>query len=317
MIRILVPLDGSALAEEALLHARAIAKVFPAEVTLLRAIFESRAGTAVQMDSVDFALWRHQAQAYLRDLQEEHATEDMPIRCEVLEGIPAETIISHIKQAKPDLLVLTRYGRGNARDFATGGTAQKIVSGVDCSVLLLDPRTPVQHELTYHRILVPVDDSKESDCAVAVATMIAEIHGASLLLLHVVEEPHLPDSLPASRHGRELVSEMHRLVRHEATRRLHELAERITKSVTVKTQILLTSDAALAIESTSEDNDSDLLLLHLPKTAPTAARRYGLVNQLLIQYSHKALFVLQPSAGEGFASNFRSVYLDDQCLEAS
>jgi nucleotide-binding universal stress UspA family protein len=316
MIRILVPLDGSTVAEEALNHALLIAKTFPAELILLRVIAESDTGEAVRMDSVDFALRRHQAQAYLDRLLDKYATERMSIRCEVAEGNPAETIVRFMATTKPDLLVLTRYGGGNAQDFAVGGTAQKIISSADCSVLLLDPHNPIEPEKNYHRILVPIDDSKDSDCAVAVATMIAEIHDASLLLLHVIEEPCLPRSLPATLHARRLVNEMHRIIRHEAQRNLLELAAKIPKNITVETRVLVSSDTSFAIESTAEDHDSDLLLLHTVDAAPEGGRRNGSVNQSLIQYSHKPLFILQPSAGEGFASNFRSVYLDEQYLEA-
>jgi len=316
MIRILVPLDGSTAAETALKHAVSIAKAFPAELILLRVTAESDTGAMVRTDSVDFALWRHQALAYLTGLLGKYAAKGMSIRCEVAEGNPAETIIQFMSRIKPDLLVLTRYGRGNARDFATGGTAQKVVSSTDCSVLLLDPRSPIDPEQIYRRILVPIDDSKDSDCAVAVAAMIAEIHNASLLLLHVTEELHLPPSLPATRHARQLVNEMHRIVRHEAERRLSELAAKIPKQITVETRTLVSSDRSLAIESTAEDHDSDLLLLHTVDAGLEGGHRYGSVNQSLIQYSHRPLFILQSTAGEGLASNFRSVYLDEHCLEA-
>ena len=73
MIRILIPLDGSPVAEESLIHAIAIAKTFPAEQILLRVIAESDTGAAVRMDSIDFALWRHQARAYLDRLLDRYA----------------------------------------------------------------------------------------------------------------------------------------------------------------------------------------------------------------------------------------------------
>ncbi len=316
MIRILIPLDGSSVAEQSLVHAIAISKTFPAELILLRVIAESDTEKTVRMDSVDFALWRRQAKTYLDGLLDQHATPDLPIRCEVAEGQPAETIVQFIASTKPDLLVLTRYGRGNAEDFATGGTAQKIVSSVDCSVLLLDPRGPTNSDDKYRRILVPIDDGKDSDCAVAVATIIAEIRDASLLLLHVTDEPHLPSGLPATRHARQLVTEMRRLIRHEAERRLRELAAKIPPKVAVDTRVLISPDISLAIESTAEEHNSDLLLLHTNGSQTEQGRRYDAVSQALILHSHRPLFILRPPAGEGLASNFRSVYLDEQRLEA-
>ena len=317
MIRILIPLDGSSPAEAAIVHACSIARTFPAELILLRVISEADNGTSVHMDTVDLALWRHQARSYLDSLIGKYSTSGMSIRCEVAEGSPAETIVQFMVRTKPDLLVLTRFGRGNAQDFATGGTAQKIMSCANCSVLLLDPRKPIDRELGYHRILVPIDEDKGSDCAVAIAAMIAEIHASSLLLLQVIEKPHLPRSFPATVHARQLVSEMLHIIRHESERRLSELAAKIPKHINVETRVLVSSETSFAIESTAEDCNCDLLLLHTPDTGPASTHRYGEVNQSLIQYSHRALFILQSSAGEGLASNFRSVYIDEQCREAS
>lgn len=312
MIRILIPLDGSSAAEESLTHAIAIAKTFPAELTLLRVIADADANTAVRTDAIDFALWRHQAQAYLDSLRDQHTTPDLPIRCEVAEGCAAEAIIRRVAKEKPDLLVLTRFGLGNAQDFATGGTAQKVVSSIDSSVLLLDPRHRRAENQCYRRILVTIDDSKESDCAVAVAAMIAERHDASLLLLQVAEEPHLPSGLPATRHARELINEMQRLIRHEAERRLRELAAKIPPQVAVTTRVLVSRDIALAIESSAEDHNSDLLLLHTSGAGTPTGPRYDSVSQALISYSHRPLFILRDPVKQGHASNFRSVYLNER-----
>jgi nucleotide-binding universal stress UspA family protein len=317
MIRILVPLDGSPAAEASLNHAIAIAKAFPAELILLRVIAEPGTGSAVRTDSVDFALWHQQAQSYLEDLVDRYAIQALSTRCDVAEGRPAETILQFIGDSKPDLLILTRYGHGNAQGFATGGTAQKVISSVDCSVLLLDPGHPIDPEQHYRRILVPIDDTKDADCAVAIATMIAEVHNASLLLLHVIDEPRLPSGLPANRHARDLVNEMHRLIRGEAERRLRQMAAKIPPHVAVDTRVLVSPDTSLAIESTADDDECSLLLLHTIGSEPGQTSRYDPVSQSLILYSHLPLFILRAGASEHLASNFRSVYLDQPSLQAS
>lgn len=316
MLRILVPLDGSSAAEDALKHAISITKTFSAELILLRVIAEADSAAAVRIDSVDFALWRHQATNYLNSLIEHYATTKVSIRAQVAEGNAAETVVQFMRTEKPGLVVLTRYGSGNAMDFAAGGTAQKIVASAECSVLLLDPHKRMDPEVEYKRILVPVDGSKGSDCAVAIATMLADTHNASLVLLHVSEDPCLTKSIPATQHAQTLTNEMHRLIRHEAERRLGELATNISKKLVVERRVLVSSDPPFAIESVAEEDDSDLLLLHATTAGSTGNLRLGSINQSLIQYSHRALFILQPSAGEGFLSQFRSIYLDESHVEA-
>lgn len=316
MIRILIPLDGSSAAEEALDHALPIAKTFPATIVLLRVIADTANDAIVRKDSVDFALSRHQAQGYLDALLRRYAAHGVTMRSEIAEGDPAETIVHMLRKTNYDLLVLTRYGSGDAQAFSAGGTAQKIVSSANCSVLLVDPRRTMGETKTYYRILVPIYDGRDSECAVAVATMIAKIQHASLVLLHVTEQPRIPEGLPDTRHAHGLMREMSRIIQHEAERRLHELAAKIPKEVDVETRVLVATDIAYAIESTAEACDSDLLLLHKINGGSDGGLRYASVNQSMIQYSHRPLFILQPSTGGAFMSNFRSVYLDECQLEA-
>ncbi len=313
MIRILVPLDGSVVAEYSIHHALAIARSFPAEIVLLRVINEPDGAAITRADSVDLALWRYQAKSYLDRLRDKYLAEKIAIRNEVVIGRPAEVIVEAMTAAKPDLLILTRYGRGNAKNFSAGGTAQKIVASASCSVLLLDRGDPTASDGNYRRILVPIDDSKESDCAVAVATMIAEVHGASLLLLHVTEEPHLPTGLPVTRHILSLKSELLRVIRNEADRRLCELAANIPNDIRVATRVFVSANVPATIEATAKELDSDMVLLH---TTDTGVGGPGAVNQSLIQICRRPLFILRPSAAEEFASNFRSVFLDEPLLEA-
>jgi nucleotide-binding universal stress UspA family protein len=317
MIKILIPLDGSSIAERAIYHAHAISKAFPAELVLLRVVADTDSSGTVRKDCVDFALWRRQAQAYLDGLAKDFSSEELTIRGEVAEGSPAATIVKYAKRTEPDLLVLSRYGRGNAREFAVGGTAQKIVTSVNCSILLLDPAKTVEPDKTYRRILVPIYDGRECDGVVGIAAMIAEIHGSSLMLLHVSDEPQLPRGLPPTRHSRQLVNEMHRIIRHAAQQRLQVLAAGMPGNIKVEKRILISMDPSLAIESTADDYNCDLLLLHSTNSGADLERRHNAVNQSLVQYSHNPLFILQSSGLEGFASNFRSVYLDRQSMEAS
>jgi nucleotide-binding universal stress UspA family protein len=316
MLQILIPLDGSAAAEEALNHALLIARTFPAELILLRVISEPGNGQPVRTDSVDRALCLHQAQSYLQGLLKKHATKDVLFRCEVAEGNAAETIVQFMARTKPDLLALTRYGRGNAHGFSAGGTAHKVISCASCSVLLIDPRVPIDCEQNYQRIMVPIDEAKESDCALAIAAMIAEIHHASLLLLQVIREPRLPGNFPATAHARQLLNEMMQITRCEANRRLQELAAKVPPQLTTETRALVSAETSVAIESTAEEYNCDLLVLHTDRNGAPRDRTYGPVNQSLIQYSHRPLFILSPPAGEGLASNFRSVYIDERCREA-
>lgn len=206
MIRVTIPLDGSVLAEQALHHAMAIAKAFPAELTLLRVIGDTSSSNSRRTDAVDFALERRQAEIYLDTLSEQYRSSAVLIQTRVAEGLPADAIAQYCVAHQPDLIVMARHGAGAAVDYSVGGTVQKVIANTACSVLLIDPQqTPLDNG--YRRILVPVDDSLDSEYVLALAGMIAQGHEASLLLLRVTEEPQLPAGCPANSHSVFLITD--------------------------------------------------------------------------------------------------------------
>lgn len=314
MLRILIPLDGSSVAEESLTHAIAIARTFPAELTLLRVTTASELNIASRSGSVDFALWRHQAQIYLDDLCARCVSNDIKIHCEVAEGYPAETIINYLVDSGTDLLVLTRYGLGNAQEFTTGGTVQKVLCRVDCSVLLINPSHQSDSLPKYRHILVPIDASRESESALAVAAMIAEIHQASIQLLHVYEEPRLPSGMPATRQTRQIVGEMKRIICTAAEQRLQGLAAKKPPHASVTTRVVVSQDAAMAIADTAQEQNSDLVVFYANGIESASGSCYDPVSQSLLQHSSRTLLILRGPIREGVASNFRCVYLDAPAL---
>lgn len=310
MIQVTIPLDGSVLAEHALYHAMAIAKAFPAELTLLRVIGDANTSDGMRTDTVDFALERRQAEIYLDKLRDQYRSSAVPIQTRVAEGLPADAITHYCKAHKPDLIVMTRYGAGNAADFAVGGTVQKVIANTACSVLLVDPqRTPFDSR--YNRILVPIDDSLDTEYVLALAGMIAQGHNASLLLLRAPDEPQLPAGYPANSHTTYLIEDLRRLIRQHADHRLKELSSTVPDTVPVNTQLLMSTDAPFTIDAVADKSDADLIVIHAKAPNPDNAWRYGPLVQSLLQNTHRPLLIVQPPADCAAASNFRSALLDE------
>ena len=310
MIKVTIPLDGSVLAEKALDHAIAIANAFPAKLTLLRVIGNANSSDGMRTDAVDFARERRQAEIYLDKLSDQYRSSAVPIQTRVAEGVPADAITHYCTAHKPDLIVMTRHGAGNAVGFAVGGTAQMVIASTDCSVLLIDPQqTPLDNR--YHRILVPVDDSLDSEYVLALAGMIAQGHKASLMLLRVPDEPQLPTGCPANSHSSSLINDLRRLIRQHADLRLKELSSTIPDTVPVNTQLLMSADAPFTINAAADNSNADLIVIHAKAPNPDNAWRYGPLVHSLLQNTHRALLIVQPPTDCSVASNFRSVLLDE------
>lgn len=310
MIQVIIPLDGSVLAEQALHHAMAIAKAFPAKLTLLRVIGDTSSSDGMRTDAVDFALERRQAEIYLDKLCDQYRSSAVSIQSRVAEGQPADAITHYCAADKPDLIVMTRHGAGNAVDFAVGGTVQKVIANTACSVLLIDPQqAPLDSR--YRHILVLVDDSLDSEYVLALAGLIAQGHEASLQLLSVPDEPQLPAGCPASSHSTSLIDDLRRLIRQHADHRLKELSSTVPDTVPVFTQLLMSADAPFAIDAAADTSDADLIVIHAKAPNPDNAWRYGPLVHSLLQNTHRPLLIVQPPADCGAASNFRSALLEE------
>jgi nucleotide-binding universal stress UspA family protein len=142
--RIMVPLDGSPLAETALPRAIELAAATGALVTLVRVEPFVTAGSAPYGAVVDFARIEEEvgaaAGAYLEKVAGQFPA-SLQVETAVLRGFSAATLIEFATHEAVDLVVMTTHGRGGLRRLALGSTADRMVrSGVP--VLLLRPLAP-------------------------------------------------------------------------------------------------------------------------------------------------------------------------------
>ncbi|ADJ25898.1 UspA domain protein [Dehalogenimonas lykanthroporepellens BL-DC-9] len=128
---ILVPLDGSALAESILPQAVAIAEPAGAEVTLLRVIEPLDKGVretmgrelAARLDEVTI----EEAQAYLDGIAGKLTAEGLSVRSAVITGQPAQAIIEYVGAHAVNLIVMASHGRSGLSRWAFGSVTDKVL----------------------------------------------------------------------------------------------------------------------------------------------------------------------------------------------
>jgi nucleotide-binding universal stress UspA family protein len=189
---ILVPLDGSALAEQALPLARAIAWGAHAKLRLVRV--HRPAGHIVGRHlKVDTAADR----AYLTALAA--AADSVPTETAVLDGPVAATLCKHALDVKADLMVMTTHGRGPLSRFWLGSITDDLVRNTPVPLLIYHPTPdkPPPANFRFHRIMVPLDGSDVAEEALGPAAELARIMDAGLTFLRVIEPVPLvaPDGL--------------------------------------------------------------------------------------------------------------------------
>ncbi len=317
MIRILVPLDGSDLAEHALTHATAIARSFESEVLLLRVLTVAGNSVRSTVDSVDWQLHRRQAQAYLERHVEELKNQGIKVNGYLEEGKVADQVLCFAHQNNVDLITLTAYGRGGIGQFDRGGTVQKIVSAAHVSVLVVHPVHGISNDrdFRYRRIMVPVDVSTGSQWALTLASAIAQIHHAELLLVHVVHEPRLPRSARTTRESRELVERITTISGMDATKRMQELRNQLPANLQVETEIIVSKHVQYALNRIAEDRNVSLVVFSAHSGQQSPDWQYGPVPEFMLAHSNKPILVFQQQ-DQSSVNKFRSTYLIDERADA-
>jgi nucleotide-binding universal stress UspA family protein len=140
---ILVPLDGSKLAEGALPYAQEIAQQSDANVFLLQVMQPVNIPT-YYLQAYDVIQEAHEevyksTENYLKTLAETFEDDALTVKTEVIRGIPQKEILAYVDQNKIDLIVLTARGQSDITRWLIGNVANKILKGAKIPVLLIRP----------------------------------------------------------------------------------------------------------------------------------------------------------------------------------
>jgi nucleotide-binding universal stress UspA family protein len=147
--RILVPLDGSTLARQALPLATELARSAHAELLLLQAIppmieaypgFPPRGRPIPQLAEVLAAL-RDGAMSELGALADELRTPEMAVRAQVVNGHAAEVLVDEAEQGGVDLIVMATHGYSGLRRWALGSVADKVLHATTTPLILVHARS--------------------------------------------------------------------------------------------------------------------------------------------------------------------------------
>ncbi|HLE30830.1 MAG TPA: universal stress protein [Anaerolineales bacterium] len=142
--KIIVTLDGSRLAEEALEPAFDLAQAFEGEVILLRVVMVEEAAVAAGMGVTYYdireAIEKHgleEAEAYLKSIEAQWRSKRVRIRSEAVPGTPAEMIVETAKRLGAGVIVMSTHGRAGLGRLIYGSVAEAVLRAAIAPVLLI------------------------------------------------------------------------------------------------------------------------------------------------------------------------------------
>jgi nucleotide-binding universal stress UspA family protein len=304
--RIMVALDGSPLAEQAVPFAAGVARAFDAEIILLRVVESGDGSAGRSLDSIDWRIGRAEAIDYLSTMKRRLKDQGIPVDIDVTSGRASDEILEMARVRNVDLVVLGSHGTGGLSQFQMASTAQKVVFGSDTSVLVVPAVENPGEGSAFTDVLVAVDGSPQSEWALSVAARLARSMQVALIVVHVVPLPTLLDPQGTARET-ELVHELVAMNRRAATRYLGRLKRHMEgPGLAIDVRVQVAADVAPALEQEAKSLERPLVVL----SARCASRCEhgpfgGLVTVMLSGTEQPVLVLREPSAQERSPSRWR------------
>lgn len=196
--RLLVPLDGSKLAEAALAFAKQLSGRLKLDVTFLH---------ICGSDESQFASMHHAYVDWVADnmkRQLEEAGIPVDTRGELVVGHPAEEILRYAQENRIDLILMASHGRSGVMRWALGSVADKVLRASEVPVWLIRAASAQQSDYDkWPKItaLVLLDGSELAEQILPHVEAMVKQRGAEIVdvvLIRVCEPPAIPSDYPPS-----------------------------------------------------------------------------------------------------------------------
>jgi nucleotide-binding universal stress UspA family protein len=283
--KILVPLDGSEMAEWALPYVEGLAKNYKSEVTLVTACTP---GAGLERP---FAV-------YLSKIADELYTKGLEISSLCIYGDAAAEILNFADKNDVNLIIMSAYGKSGPGIWAMGSIASKVVQRSNIPVLLIrtGSKDDAVKEKDFKKVMLPLDGSEFSEAVIPYAESLAEKMKSELIVARVIEPIQLPrityreTEVDIEKHEKKLMDTAERKVGEYLSKLVESLKE---KGINAK-MVSLQGRPADTILGYSENNDISLIVMATHGYSGISKWAYGSVASRIIEGSKKPLLVVRP-----------------------
>lgn len=286
--KVLIPLDGSDLAERALPYAKTIAESKGSEVIL----FTVSTTSGERLD--------RPMKAYLDLNAKELKSQGVKASTAIAYGSVADEIIEFADKSKVDLLIISTHGYSGIKRWMLGSVARKVLYGTCAPVFLVKSKAPEVSEVKFKKVLLALDGSPFSETSIPyVEELMRETEG-EIILLRVCEPPVIPsDRSPAIKPSWEEYRDMLMAkVQEQALEYLVRIkASFEERGMKVRSQILL-GKAIESIIQVAQDESVNLIAVTTHGRTGISRWVYGSVANRIAEESWQPVLLIRPSRPE-------------------
>lgn len=263
---ILLPLDGSDIAEQAIPYAQSIARKTGSSITLMHVCAQKHK----DMHNMHKLYITKRAELLQKQMLKNKVSSYHTI------GDTAEEIQKYVAENDIELVIMTAHGAGKFMTRLLGSFADDLFRLLSCSTMLIRPTKDSSEACPSHQIkniLVPLDGTKNSELALPIAEEIALKTKASITLFHMVSPANFAQAKDdiIGDMGQE-VDRLNAAKMQASHKYLHSIRETLReKGINAEDYVTSGSNAAKEISKAAKHVEADLKIMatrgHLPITA--------------------------------------------------
>lgn len=275
---IVVPLDGSALAEAAVPVAAWLAQATGAGVRFVHVIDDDRLADTPQ----EVTLARDRFATYSKGLGE---LSGIPTSTtEVLSGDAADQLLRAAEGAS--FVVIATHGRGGFRASLVGSVADKVVRGAKAPVFLVPGAPSIGVPAKGKPFVVGLDGSPEAERSLALARELATATGAKLALVRAFSIPP-PVGIEFSYYPPDIITS------------LQDAATEYMRAVIQpgESERVVQGDAATVIQDAAKELDAGLVVLTSGGKGLAKRLAFGSVTDRVMHAIDRTLLIVPPPRG--------------------
>jgi nucleotide-binding universal stress UspA family protein len=292
--KILLPLDGSELAEAAIPYATNLAEQLEAEICLLHVCPPEHQSYVhmhqIYMNSIVDGMRQKMKESW-------KSSKELKIQSEVIVGDPIKVIFDYIKLKGINLVSLTTHGNSGFKPWAMGNVADKIVRGSGFPTLLIRVKEKKDLELrkaVVQNILVPLDNSDASKACLPYALELARKLKSGITLFSMAQTAYAQNLNSAGSGIGINWDAVDKASEKAAAEYLKKIEEELkTSGVLVNSRSMLGIDAAYEILELEKKGGVDMVVMATRGRSTIARWAFGSVAEKVLREGNLPILLIK------------------------